>query len=57
MMGAPGKGATYMRRHYESSDWIEQRRRDAKAGRLFLACLFGIATSMIGLYSFLLLVL
>ena len=53
MMGMPGQTKN-MRRFYESSEWIEQKRRDAKAGRLFLLALFGSLISMIGLYSFLL---
>ncbi len=52
-MGLPGQTKN-MRRFYEQSEWIEQKRRDAKAGRLFLLSLFGVVVSMAALYSFML---
>ena len=52
-MAMPGQ-TKKMRRLYEQSEWIEQKRRDAKAGRLFVLTLLGVFASMAALYSFLL---
>ncbi len=53
MMGLPGH-THVMRRHYEQSEWIDQKRRDLKAARLLMLTLLGIAASMTALYAFLL---
>ena len=52
-MGMSGQTKN-MRRFYEQSEWIEQKRRDRQAMMIFLFSLFVIVASMVALCSFLL---